>query len=314
MAGPWDNITKRMIGANPEHFVKWLEAEATFVAALDIELKSQHIFADALLKITRREKPALLQIELQTYHDPKMLIRLLEYNVLASRQYDHLPVSSYVICLREEADVADPPLIRRFPDDEGEEVHRFYYRVIRLWKTPVDSILQLEWNGLLPLVTLTKGGKQPEVVQVMIDRLAATEEWNLLAFSRIIGGLAFKQESEQEWFRKRFNMFQDILRETWVYQEIGQEFFEEGLEKGLEQGLEKGFEKGREEERKQRIQEQREMLMSLVQIHFPDIIDLARQQAERINDPEVLRTLNLKLIATQRLDEAKQILFEADKQ
>ena len=109
-------------------------------------------------------------------------------------------------------------------------------------------------------------------------------------------------------------MFQDILRETWVYQEIGQEFFEEGLEKGLEQGLEKGFEKGREEERKQRIQEQRQMLMSLVQIHFPDIIDLARQQAERINDPEVLRTLNLKLIAAQRLDEAKQILFEADKQ
>ena len=215
-----------------------------------------------------------------------------------------------MICLREEADVADPPLIRRFPDDEGEEVHRFYYRVIRLWKTPADSILQLEWNGLLPLVTLTEGGKQPEVVQVMIDRLAATGEWDLLAFLRIIGGLAFKQEPEQEWFRKRFNMFQDILRETWVYQEIGQEFFEEGLEKGLE----KGFEKGREEERKQRIQEQREMLMSLVQIHFPDIIDLARQQAERINDPEVLRTLNLKLIAAQRLDEAKQILFEADKQ
>ena len=302
MAGPWDNITKRMIGANPEHFVKWLESGATFVAALDIELKSQHIFADALLKITRREKPALLQIEVQTYHDPEMVMRLLEYNVLASRQYDHLPVSSYVICLREEADVADPPLIRRFPDDEGEEVHRFYYRVIRLWKTPVDSILQLEWEGLLPLVTLSEGGKQPEVVQVMIDRLAATGEWDLLAFLRIIGGLAFKQEPEQEWFRKRFNMFQDILRETWVYQEIGQEFFEEGLEKG------------REEERKQRIQEQREMLMSLVQIHFPDIIDLARQQAEHINDPEVLQTLNLKLIATQRLDEAKQILFEADKQ
>ena len=39
----------------------------------------------------------------------QMLIRLLEYNVLASRQYDHLPVYSYVICLREEADVADPP-------------------------------------------------------------------------------------------------------------------------------------------------------------------------------------------------------------
>jgi len=121
-----------------------------------------------------------------------------------------------------------------------------------------------------------------------------------------IGGLAFKREPEREWFRKRFYMFQDILRESWVYQEIGQEFFEEGLEKGLE--------KGREEERKRRIQEQREMLISLVQIHFPDIIDLARQQAERVNDPEALRTLNLKLIATQKLDEAKRIILEADKQ
>src|SRR2546423_15447305 len=109
-------------------------------------------------------------------------------------------------------------------------------------------------------------------------------------------------------------MFQDILRESWVYQEIGQEFFEEGLEKGLEKGREKGLEKGREEERKRRIQEQREMLISLVQIHFPDIIDLARQKAERFNDPEVLRTLNLKLIATQKLDEAKKLLFEEDKQ
>ena len=101
-------------------------------------------------------------------------------------------------------------------------------------------------------------------------------------------------------------MFQDILRETWVYQEIGQEFFEEGLEKGLE--------KGREEERKRRIQEHRQMLMSLVQLHFPEITEQARQQAERINDPELLQTLSLKLLATQKLDEAKQILFEADKQ
>src|SRR5947208_3513722 len=251
MAGPWDNISKRMIGANPEHFVKWLESEATFVAALDIELKSQHIFADALLKITRRKKPALLQIELQTYHDPEMLIRLLEYNVLASRQYDHLPVYSYVICLREEADVPDPPFIRRFPDENGVEVHRFYYRVIRLWLIPAAAFLQIEWMGLLPLVTLTQGGKQPEVVKGMVDRLAEAQEWDLLAISQLLGGLAFKQKPEQEWFRKRFTMYQDILRESWVYQEIGQQFHEQGLEEGLEQGLAKGREEGRLQEQRQ---------------------------------------------------------------
>ena len=53
MAGPFDSIMKRMIGLHPEDFVQWLDAEATFVQALDIELKSQHIFADALLRITK---------------------------------------------------------------------------------------------------------------------------------------------------------------------------------------------------------------------------------------------------------------------
>ncbi|HAE82416.1 MAG TPA: hypothetical protein DCK85_03430, partial [Ktedonobacter sp.] len=51
---------------------------------------------------------------------------------------------------------------------------------------------------------------------------------------------------EREWFRKRFDMFQDILKESWVYQEIGQEFLEQGYEKGLEKGLKKGLEQGLE--------------------------------------------------------------------
>lgn len=144
----------------------------------------------------------------------------------------------------------------------------------------------------------------------MVDRLAKHQEWDLLAISRLIGGLAFNKTAERERFRRRFDMFQDILRESWVYQEIGQEFLEKGLAKGLEQGIEMG----REQERKQRIQDQRLMLTNLVKMRFPELIDLAKQQAESINDPELLRTLNLKLMETQKLDEARKILFEADKQ
>src|SRR5437763_4350904 len=103
------------------------------------------------------------------------------------------------------------PLIRRFLSEE--EIHRFYYRVIRLWLIPAEVILQPRQIGLLPLVTLTRGGKQPEVVNEMIDRLAAAGEWDLLAMSNILGGLTFRKGPEREWFRKRFGMFQDILRE-----------------------------------------------------------------------------------------------------
>src|SRR5579864_4382370 len=115
-------------------------------------------------------------------------------------------------------EVAISPLVRTFPD--GEEVHRFFFRVIKLWEVPAELLLQTGWPGVLPLVTLTDGGKRPEVVKAMIDRLALAEEYDLLAISQVIGGLVFKKGPELEWFRKRFSMFQDILRESWVYQEI----------------------------------------------------------------------------------------------
>src|SRR5438128_244381 len=216
--------------------------------------------------------------------------RLLEYNVLASRQYDHLPVSSYVIYLRDVKDVPEPPYIRRFPDEEGEEVHRFSYTSIKLADIAAEVILQSGLMGLLPFVTLTKGGKEPEVVKTMIDRLAEAKKFDLLTMAQVLGGLVFEEENEREAFRRRFRMFQNVLRESWAYQEIGQEFLE----------------KGREEERHRQLQ----TLLSFLQIRFPEMMTLAEQQTKSIKEPEVLQTVLSKLFAAQTAEEAKQILLD----
>jgi len=157
---------KRLVRGYAKHFTRWLTGEAVYVRALDIELKNQHLFADALLEVLLHGQPGLLHIEFQAYDDPDMEMRLLEYNVLASRQYGHLPVYSYVIYLRKAGKIAESPLVRTFPN--GEEVHRFFYRVVKLWEIPAEALLQTGWMGVLPLVTLTAGGKQPEVVREMI--------------------------------------------------------------------------------------------------------------------------------------------------
>jgi predicted transposase YdaD len=304
MAGPFDSIMKRMIGLHPEDFAKWLDHEATFDQALDVELKSQHIFADALLKITRNGKPALEHLECQTDKDPEMAVRLLEYNILASRQYNRIPVYSYVIYLREDGEVPQPPYIRRFPDDvEGEEVLRFYYRVIKLADIPAEAILEQDWVGLFPLLPLTRGGKEPEVVKTMVDRLGEAREFDLLAIAHLLGGLVFKKGPEREAFRKRFSMFQDILEESWVYQEI----IEQGLEKGRAEGKEIGRAEGT-------IQERRQALMDFLQMRFPELLALAAQQMNSIKNAEVLRTLSTKLFAAQTAEEAKQILLDVNKQ
>lgn len=72
--------------------------------------------------------------------------------------------------------------------------------MIQLWEIPAEVFLRQEWLGLLPLVTLTRDGKQPEVVNEMIDQLAEAQEYDLLAIARLLGGLAFKQGSdESDW-------------------------------------------------------------------------------------------------------------------
>ncbi len=291
MAGLWDGVMKRLMRGYAKHFTRWLTEEAVYVRALDIELKNQHLFADALLEVLLRGQPALLHLEFQAYDDPDMEMRLLEYNVLASRQYSHLPVYSYVIYLRKAGEIAESPLVRMFPD--GEEVHRFFYRVIKLWEIPAEALLRTGWLGVLPLVTLTDGGKQPEVVREMIDRLASAEEYDLLAISEVVGGLVFKKGPELEWFKRRFSMFQDILRESPIYQEI------------IEQGLEKGIEKG--------IQGQREMLLGFVQMRFPELLALAKQQTEGITDPDILPSVSHRLLAARTLEESRRILLSLDR-
>ena len=110
-------------------------------------------------------------------------------------------------------------------------------------------------------------------------------------------------------------MFQDILQESWVYHEIGQQFLEKGLEQGLEKGLEKGLAKGLEQGLEEgRLQGQRQTLMSFLQLRFPEIIALANQQVNRIDDPVGLQTISDRLFAAQTAEEAKQILLEVNRQ
>jgi hypothetical protein len=161
-----------------------------------------------------------------------------------------------------------------------------------LWEIPAEAVLKTGWIGILPLVTLTDGGKQPEVVKEMIDRLVTAEEYDLLAISEVVGGLAFRKGPELEWFKRRFSMFQDILRESPIYQEL--------------------VEQGREEERQQELQRQRQTLMSFIQRHFPEINALAKLQLDSVADPEFLQIVILKLLDCQTLEEARRILLNID--
>ena len=104
-------------------------------------------------------------------------------------------------------------------------------------------------------------------------------------------------------------MFQDILSESWVYQEIGQKYFEQGFEQGFKQG----FEQGREKEHQRWIPWYREFLIKLVEVSFADLTIEVQQQANSITNLEILHKLILKLLAAQTIEEARQVLLNIDK-
>ena len=108
-------------------------------------------------------------------------------------------------------------------------------------------------------------------------------------------------------------MFQDILSESWVYQEIGQKYFEQGFKQGFKQGFEQGLEQGREKERQRWIPWYREFLIKLVEVSFADLTIEVQQQANSITNLEILHNLILKLIDAQTIEEARQVLLNIDK-
>src|SRR6516164_6553607 len=102
-----------------------------------------------------------------------------------------------------------------------------------------------------------------------------------------IGAICYTQDRRDG---RSFAMLEDILEESWTYQEIARK------------GMQKGLEQGREEERQQWLREQHETLLSFVQVRFPVLDSLPKQQTTPINDPEALHNLIVKLFGMQTAD------------
>jgi predicted transposase YdaD len=284
MPKPWDDTMKRLIRAHPQHFVSWVLNGAVFKAALSIELKNWTRETDFLLDVIQNERQMLIHMEFQSREDEDMAQRLLEYNVLATREHRR-PVLSCVIYLRKDSKIAESPLIWELPN--GQKVLYFHFIVIKLWDITADELIQTNLTGLLPLVPLTKDGGQYEVIDEVATKLAAAKEYNLLEYARRFASLVFKEGSDHEWLNRRFAVYKDILEDSWVVQEQRRE----GELRGLHLAVQ-----------------------DVIQARFPEILPYAKKQMEGIEDSEVLRHLNVKMSMAQTAEEALQYLFTVGKE
>ncbi|MFL5666850.1 MAG: hypothetical protein ACJ8BW_36700, partial [Ktedonobacteraceae bacterium] len=174
-------------------------------------------------------------------------------------------------------------------------IHSFSFKVVELWKISPETIKQTKLAGLFPLMVLAQDGKQPAVVEEIISSVRASGEPSapeLLSLTYILASLVFEKEADHIWLKRRFGMLRDVLRDTWAYQEIMQEGLQEGRQEGLQQ----------------RLKDQRQILMTIIQAHFPDLVTLAKKQMNEIQDPDMLQQMVLQLLVAQSGEQAQQVL------
>ena len=283
MPQEWDDTIKRLIRSYPQHYVWWVLREAIYKDALSGELKNWTRETDFLLEVTLHGEEMLLHLEFQSREDINMAQRLLEYNVMATREHKR-KVYSCVIYLREDSIIAESPLVWELTN--GQETLRFHFGVIKLWEIPTETIREAGLVGLLPLLPLTRSGKRYEVVEEMIEGIVAAKDYQLLEYGHMFAGLVFKKEADREWLKRRFAVYRDILEDSWVYQETKQEG---------------------------KLEAWHQAVLDVIQERFPEIMPFAKRQVDGIEDTEVLRRLNLKMSTVQTIEEALEYLLTLSK-
>jgi hypothetical protein len=303
---PYDNGVKRLLALCAQDFLDWLAPGAIFTGKRSETYQSLTIEADIMHEGIWYDRDELFLVEIQSTPDAKIEQRLLEYTVLA-RRYHKRFVNAYVIFLREDGETLKPPLVCKRAD--GRDGLVFHYEVVILRNIPYQNLLARARRGVWPLISFAKGGKRPEVVDIVLTRFASEPDETtreLLSLTALFASLAFTDPQDRQWLERRLAMLEDILSEAPLYKSLIARGEEQGLEKGLEQGLEKGLEK--------QLRSLREMLLSLLKKRFSHLSKQAQEISLTINNPDVLQNLILNIAIAQNEKEAEQYLLEVAQQ
>ena len=124
---------KLLVEANRQDLVTLLLPGAIYEKELNNEMQSRTLEADLLYIVIWAGMQVILHVEFQKRRDGKMDRRLWEYNAQTAI-ITGLPVCSFVIYLQQDGTVVQSPYKLSLPD--GETVHWFSFRTVKLWEIP----------------------------------------------------------------------------------------------------------------------------------------------------------------------------------
>ncbi len=201
-----------LITIDPQAYLDLILPGLRYLGCLPEKLEGPYLVMDALLKTETIEErhPLLVHLESETYHNPKMPERLLEYNK-GAREKHKVDVISGVFHLQGDTAIEPSPLVWGTPLKEWSRVLTFNYPVVEMKDLIPEEIRSRGRAALLPILPLTNGGAKRHIVQGMLDDLRRLERPDLFS---IAFRMAVRKMSDQDrkWLEKEYPMEYDALR------------------------------------------------------------------------------------------------------
>ncbi len=287
---PYDRALKSLLGDEVAEILPILLPGSEFVGEQNIEIDRTTIKADLVYNVQYRGNPHILNMELQTDTDNEMAIRMLRYHVGLYDKHRR-PVISMVI-YPFETSIPESP----FRETSGdEELLRFHYRVLPLWKLDAQPFVRDHVVSMYTLLPAMKGADVPLLLQAIAEMKQRYREselgHHLVRFRTILRRSKTVSTQDKQEVENHLDYYDSLLDQDPYLQQ----------QKALERIL------GRTEG----IQAFQDTIIEIVKNRFPTLIELAQQRVVQIKQLDDLKQLVVQLSIAADQTAARRLLMNA---
>ncbi len=239
------------------------------------------------IKSHGQEEEYVGHVEFETSPAKKEIeARLLEYFGGLYRRYKQ-PIIQVLVCPFETKNLPTPPLAVTF---RGKSILWLDYRVICFWELEAQELVnkgQVKVYAVLP----TMKGATAELLVQAIDAMKAlyAEEpdrlgIHLLCFWTFLHRSKTVTQEDKERIDKKMDEFGSLLDDNPFVERRKAEAEEKGRREGRQEGLVEGLVEGE-------AKGLQESVVTIVEVRFPPLTELAQQRIAQIDKPDALRLL-----------------------
>jgi hypothetical protein len=286
----YDTTFKKWITQETSEILPVLLPGAIYAATLNVEVVIPTKRVDKVFKILYDGQEQILHIEFETGYDNQLKSRLLVYNACFYQDY-HLPVITMVIYPFRVTTAVSPLHIPK--------ILTFHFQTLPLFEQDAEDIVRQHLSCMYPLVPTMQNVHVDLVGQVMRELEEIYRNDRAQLSDRFVWLRLFLERTstvppvEKRKIEKRLNMYDQLWDESPMIQKMREQYIIKGLEEGI-QALQRS-------------------LVNVVRARFPDLAELAQQQARHFDKTSTLELLIKQVVTAPDASTVRKLLeAEAD--